>query len=243
MEKNEVASNTVIRKEIGDAKEVIFRTGEAERIIYPNKVKLEGTIQTPANFYRKRKDLHSKEKCHVIYDKQVGTIKLVVDEQNEEQNYEVVGRILPNPQLAPFRINGGASSMITIKAMLEVLKFNRIFFADKDDNSKICGALQTFKMKVDKTFEDSNNNRGAQAKVNITKLEHELQESFVLNMSIFKGSAPVTFSVDICVQLTDAGAPVVWLESRDLKDMQTSGIEGLVNDELQAFTDVVCVEV
>jgi regulatory protein YycH of two-component signal transduction system YycFG len=243
VDKNEeTAKNSAIKNAVTDGtKELTFRTGEAEKIIYPNKVTLSGVINTPANFYMKRKALHNKDKCHVVYDKQVGTIKLVVDEQNNTQNYEVTGAILPNPQLAPFKINSGSTT--TIKDLMQILKFNRVFFADKDDNAKIVLALQNFKAKVEQTLEDSNDNRGAQGKVKISKLEHELQESFVLNMAIFKGSEPTSFKVDVCVQLTDAGSPVVWLESRDLKDMQVNGIDGMITAELDAFKDIVCVEV
>lgn len=246
MENDEKATGAAIRKFVGDntptekgEKELVIRTGEAENILYPDKIRLSGVITAPGEFYKKRKDLHDPNKCHVLFDRQKGAITLVVDEQHGEQNYEVTGAISKNAYLEPFKINTGHT--FTVKELMQVLKFNRAWFTDKDDNAKIVLALQNFKGKVEKTFEDSNNLRGDAAKVNITKLEHELQESFMLKMPIFKGGEEKTFRVDICVEATD-GSVCVWLESRDLREMEVTNSNAIVDKELETFSTIVCIE-
>lgn len=242
----DVAKNKSIRKFVNDnlpfvagEKELVIRTGEAEKIMYPNKVRLSGVISAPALFYAKRKTLHDPNKCHVVFDKQKGVIRLVVDEQANERNYEVIGEITENKDLEEFAINSGQT--FTIKELMQTLKFNRVHFADKDDNAKIVLALQNFKAKIEKTLEDSSNLRGNETKTSITKMEHELQESFMLKMPIFKGGEEKTFRVDVCVQVSD-GSVVVWLESRDLKDMEVAGRSAIMDVELKNFAEIVCVE-
>jgi hypothetical protein len=247
MDPKDTAKTKAIRQFIGDnlpttvgEKELVIRTGEAERVLYPNKVRLNGTISAPANFYEKRKSLHNPNLCHVVFDKATQILKLVVDEQFSERNYEIVGKVEDNPDLNAFSINAGGDTF-TVKELMNVLKFNRVHFKDKDDNHKIVLALQNFKAKVEKTLEDSSNLRGNEAKVQITKLEHDLQESFMLQMPIFKGGETKTFKVDICVQVSN-GSVVVWLESRDLKDLQVTGVSAIMDAELAKFTDIVCIE-
>ncbi len=246
MNEKDTAKNKAIREFVNDNKptqpsdkELVIRTGEAEKILYPTKVALSGVISAPAEFYDKRKQLHNADRCHVVYNKKTAEIKLVVDENYPAQNYEVIGKISKNPDLEVFKIN--STFTFTVKELMQILKFNRVFFADKDDNNKIVLALQNFKAKVEKTLEDSSNNRGNDAKISITKLEHELQESFMLEMPIFKGGENKKFRVEICVQASD-GSVVVWLESRDLKDMEISLSAGMIEEQLVKFSAIVCIE-
>lgn len=247
MKEDEVSKNKAIRTFVNDnkptetgEKELVIRTGDAEHILYPNPVRIAGVITAPGEFYKKRKKLHNPDKCHVIYDRQKGTLSLVIDEQYEGSNYQIEGVIMKNPDLTPFCINSFGKTF-TVKELMQVVKFNRVHFADKDDNAKIVLSLQNFKAKVDQTLEDSSNNRGAESKIKITNLEHELQESFMLQMPIFKGGDVKLFKVDICVQISD-GSVVVWLESRDLKDIEVSGLNSIIDTELEIFKDIVCIE-
>jgi len=245
-EEEKVAKNREIRQFVNDnqpaekgERELVIRTGLAPILYEPNAVNLVGVISAPADFYSKRKALHNPDKCHVIFDKQKGQIDLICDEQCEGRNYVIQGCLKANPELEPFQIN--TAKTFTVKDLMQVLKFNRVHFADKDLNAKIVGSLQNFKAKVDQTLEDSSNDRGQQAQIRITKLEHELQERFVLAMPIFKGGAVISFTVDICVQIT-SGAVAVWLESRELKDLQVTMKSTIIDKELETFKDIVCIE-
>ena len=219
--------------------ELTIREGDAEKIFYPKAVSITGIISAPSAFYAKRKTLHNPEKCHVTFNNRDDVIKLICDEQNNESGYTITGKIERNPDLNNFSIN--KNQMLTIKELMGVLKFNRIFFNDKDENGKIVASLQSFKAKVAQELEESNNLRGEEKKLKVSKLEHALAENFVLNMPIHKGGAPKTFKVDICVQVTD-GDVQVWLESRDLNDMLMATESEMIKAELENFKDIVCIE-
>lgn len=252
-ETEKTAETKVIREFLSDvynegdpkeSKTLVIRTGAAPRqldAVKPNKVHISGVIGAPNAFYQKRKSLHSPTKCHVLYDKNKGFITLVMDEQFNQDNYVINGQIILNPDLEEFNINAGKDDTFTIKGLMDVLKFNRVFFSDKDDNAKVVLALQNFKAKIEHTIEDSTNLRGNENQTKITKLEHDLQESFVLIMPIHKGGNNCTFRVDICCQVRDR-AVCVWLESRELKELLMGSIDKIMEDELANFTDIVCIE-
>lgn len=227
-----------------EGKVITIRTGEAPTLldaITPNKVHLTGTIKAPSEFYKKRKDLHNPAKCHVLYDKNKQTITLIVDEQYKESNYQVTGKIELNPDLDQFKINKGAGAAFTIKGLMEVIKFTRMFFADMEAQAAIVMSLQNFKAKIEHAIEDTTNNRGNETQSKITKLENDLMESFVLIMPVFKGGDNVKFKVEILCQVRDREV-AVWLQSTELKEVMMTSIDSIMNKELETFADIVCIE-
>lgn len=208
-------------------------------LIKPNKVHLSGTIDAPSRFYAKRKALHSADKCHVLVDRTAGTIILVVDEQYANDNYNIMGKIIPNPDLVAFGIN--QQKMFGIKELMQLLKFNRIHFSDKEVNAKIVTSLMNFKATVEQTIENSSDQRGNDTKQLIQKLETGLAVDFVLSMPMHKAGAPKTFKVEILCRITD-GSVDVWLESRDLKELELNSVNDIIDTELKNFTEIVCIE-
>jgi len=225
-----------------EGKVLTIRVGDAPKLldeVKPNNVRLSGVISAPSAFYNKRKHLHNKDECHVIFDKSAGTIKLVVNETVTLSNYEVTGTVIKNPDLDDFGIN--EQKVFSVKELMQVLKFNRVHFVDKDDNAKIVASLQNFKAVVEKTIEDHNDQRGNENKQKIQKLETGLKENFVLAMPLYKGGDTKTFTVDILCQITDGGI-VVWLESRDLKELGVNSMNAIIDSELKNFEEIVCIE-
>jgi len=175
----------------------------------------------------------------VIYDLQAGRIALIVDENFENDNYKICGNIQDNSELKKFMINTG--NQFEPKDLLKVLKFNRIYFESKEENAKICIALQNFKAKVATALENANDLRGEKLNHLHSKIEHDLQESFVLDIQIFKGQPKTKFKVDICLELR-AGEVYVLLESVQLKDLEMSTKEDILKKELEIFSEIVCIE-
>ncbi len=98
-----------------------------------------------------------------------------------------------------------------------------------------------FKAKVTNDREQSNDFKGTQVNINNYKLETEFEASFVLQCPIFKGSADKTFKVEVLVSVTD-GDVEYWLESRELKELESSEKQKLLNDELTKFDELVKIE-
>jgi hypothetical protein len=248
MEK-ETPKDQAVRKFIADnlsskeeGKVIVIREGDAPKpldVIKPNKVHLKGTISAPSEFYNKRKKLHDPDKCHVLFDRNKGTITLVTDENFENDNHKITGEIQDNPDLKPFQIN--TNHLFGVKELMGILKFNRIHFVDKEANAKIVLSLQNFKAKIEKTLADTSDLRGTDEKSKLTKLETELEESFKLSMPMHKGGKSVVFVVDICLSASSSDVQV-WLESKELKELQDGSRNAILDDELKNFTSIVCIE-
>ena len=222
---------------------VIFREGPAPKLldpIKPNKVELNGVITAPSEFYKKRKDLHDPNKCHIVFDRHKGTITLVVDEQFANDNYKVSGQVTYNPDLLEFQINA-KNKTFSIKELLDTLKFRRMFFAEKSVNEKIVTSLYNFKGKIEKTIEETTDLRGNDTKVKITTLTHDLEKDFILSMPVYKGGSPMDFRVEICIEAT-SGDVRVWLESKELKEIEQKSLDLIIDAELEHFKEIVCIE-
>ena len=248
MEK-ETPKEQIVRKFISDnhtsaddGKVIIIREGTAPKqldALKPNKVHISGTISAPSEFYNKRKTLHNPDKCHVLYNRNKGELTLITDENFDNDNYKITGRIEENPDLKAFKIN--TNNMFGVKELMGILKFNRVHFVDKEANAKIVLSLQNFKAKIEKTLADTSDNRGTDEKSKLTKLEHELEESFKLAIPIHKGGKSYTFVVDICLSATSSDVQV-WLESKELKELQDTSTDTMIDAELVHFKDIVCIE-
>lgn len=216
--------------------------GEAREqlpLIAPNKVHINGTISAPSEFYKKRKALHNLDKCHILYSILSGSITLVVDENYETENYKVSGKLEKNSEFTKFQINSAVS--IDPSEMMKLLKFNRVYFPDKAENSKIVTALSTFKAKVTQEYEKSDNQTGVARQSLDSRIEHELQESFMLEIGIFKGQPKSKFKVMVCLEVRNGGVKV-YLESVELVDLEKKMLEDIIALELKNFEDIVCIE-
>jgi len=249
-EQNQEAKKEALVKHIADAMQVtskdgnvlVIREGEAEKIKYKNKVSLDGTLSAPSEFFKKRveKGLHDKDKCHVVFNKNAGKIILIVDEQNEKENFVITGSLKENPDLVAFGINSSCT-IRSVKEAMNFLKMNRLFFTDKDLNHKIVASLQNFKAKVEKEIENSNDLRGNEKVSKMQKLETGLAESFELAIPIYKGYPNSVFAVDILCHVNDNGINI-YFESRGLKELQDSTRSSMLEEELENFKEIVCIE-
>lgn len=255
MSEKEVTENKIVREFVADnffsgdpekkdTKVLYVRHGTAPKLLdelKPNKVRHEGLIVAPKAFFEKRKSLHDKNKCHVIVDRHEGTILLVVDENFDEVNTHVLGTVMRNPELDPFQINQGSAGLFEIKELMQTLKFNRIHFANKDENMKIVTNLQNFKAKAEQSYAAIDDQRGNTERSVITKLESDLAEAFVLEMPIYKSGEKKKFKVDILCQATSGGVRV-YLESRELHELEVTAKNELLDEQLKAFEEIVVIE-
>lgn len=124
---------------------------------------------------------------------------------------------------------------------MEKLKFLRVFFVDKAENNNIVTFLQNFKAKVTTSYEDINDQRGNARKLKDQQLESQFQQNFTVKMPIFKGLPEQTFKIDILCEVRDGGVSV-WHESRELMELQKAILTTKIDEELQAFTGIVCIE-
>ncbi len=222
-----------------EGNELIIRMGDAMPIEIPKGLRVVGAINGPSEFWKKRKMDHNTQKCHVTFDRNEGRISLHINEMSEKEGHIIGGKVTLNPDLKAMLIN--STKMFTCKELMDHLKFNRVLFADKEVNSKIVNQLQMFKAKVVNEKENSDDYKGTQKNVNNFQLETSFEAIFKLTCPIFKGGENKTFNVEVLVSVSDADV-VYWLESRELKELESSEKWNVLESELKHFEELVKIE-
>lgn len=230
--------NIEIKVEAG-IKELVIRHGDAEKLHEPKKVILAGTIDAPAEFFRKRPDQVKKEQCHVLFSFRDKKIVLVLDEKDPHGG-SVTGRLISNPELDLFKIN--SKSSLTIQDLKELFKTGRGFFASADENQKAITNLEKFRLSANVVIEKDNDNRGNVRDLVEATVKTSLDLSFKLNMPIFIGQPAKTFLVEILFDVRDKGV-TVWLDSPELRSLIIEDREKIIGAALEPFKkDFVVIE-
>jgi hypothetical protein len=182
---------------------LVIREGEAEKIAYKSRLKLDGTIGSVLDFVEKRKSTFEKLEAHAIFDMPARTITFVTQEQ-DEPGITVSGKMILHPFIGELGINIGTKTY-SINALLNALKMYGRFFSTRSEHAMIVDSLSKFSAKTETEFKDSNDFKGNTAFTKITKVKHEIPLEFNLKLPIYRGMEPSEFKVDIEV-LPDNGS-------------------------------------
>lgn len=99
-----------------------------------------------------------------------------------------------------------------------MLKMNRIYFADRDENMAIVSSLEKLRVRVTQEIENGNDFKGNKKHLFEQNVQHEIRLQFTLVVPLYKGQEKKSFLVDVNFDITD-GNTVFWLESVDLKEL------------------------
>lgn len=189
--------------------EVVIRHGEALPIREPQKLSLSGDINTPFEFYEKRKDLflhvtesvvneYDSNKTNVVFNKEAGTLVLSTNEDSFFAT-TVKGTLKLDPIFSQLKVNDEDFKGFTPAELAKILRMNRSLFDDKEFFNKLVNGLQNFKAQFDTQFENSNDKKGSVANSVVKKMVSEHNYNFSLTVEVFEGleSNIVPIEVDI----------------------------------------------
>ena len=198
--------------------------GEALPRREPLKVTVEGLINTPFDYLKKRHNEIDIKKSHLIVNISDGSIELVV---NEKDHYcdTIYGKLKLNPDYTNFGINTGKSR--DTFELANFIKMNRFFFDDKNTAMKIVSELKNFKAKVNREFENSDNDRGNTKLSKSQVVESNIPEAFDIVVPIFKGQNENKFRVEINIDARDFSCVLI---SPDAKDLINETKSNLINE-------------
>lgn len=213
--------------------ELIIRQGEALQVSNPKSHTFETTITGPGNWYEGKS--YDYKKANVIVSHDDLSIKLFIGEHETSGTVTVVGSLKEFEDLTKFRIN--RSGTFSQKQLASLLKMNRIYFADRDENLQIVSNLEKFKARVTQEIENGNDFKGNKRQLFEQQVTHDLILSFKLNIPLFKGEPAQSFMVDVNFDITD-GSTTFWLESVDLKELQDKTSKQIINREIKRLKDL-----
>lgn len=239
---------------------LIMRTGEALQLLPPNIVNISGDINTVKNYIKKRRQSDEKEKAEgavlsmeekikynlqfihpdvtiIEIDKQAMTISLKVDPQFPYGG-TVTGKLEESDELKPFFIN--KNKEFKKEELVKLLRFSRRFFPDPEKYALLLKEYQVFSAKAYLEMKQEEDLRGNSTRNQTKRVETTLPTEFTMEMPIFKGQGKEKFRIEICLDVTDAGARF-WFESVELAEIIDMRVEEIFSEQLKEFTDFVVV--
>jgi hypothetical protein len=225
----------------GAEREVVVRTGEAEKIVYPTPLSFAGTINAPADYaeHMKKHGLLNVVETRVEVDEKAGQIQLIHNHDSDQYTLEkVVGKLVANPDLQELKIHTGTGDIAGVNptTLTARLRPRRVFFKDREQWETTIAKLKTYDAVRNQTISTDTSTKDRDGSYKLTAAQkNELPEiSFVLEMPLVRGGQKKSFRVDVCGDVTDGGVEV-WLESLELRDLIEEGRQVALEDELQRF--------
>jgi hypothetical protein len=192
----------------------------------PLKIGISGTIDTVQEFLKKRLNCFKWLNAQCFINRENMSIKLIINETDKENIGVITGEIVPHPDFAKWKLNTGhAYNPIELS---NFIKMNRSCFASKEIAMKLFAQLRDFKAKIDGICQQTSNAKGEQIEVIRSKaVEHNLPDSFTMEVPIFKGQKKQQFTVEINVNPDTLNCVLISPDAADL---------------IQSFRDVVIDE-
>lgn len=227
--------------------ELIIRQGDAKPIVDPPKMALSGDINTVTAFIEKRKSVTDTgdfqkidpNKIIVVTDKKNRTIKIDLDPHNLYVP-KITATLFLSDDLEEFGIN--SNKQYTRESLVKLLRFNRLAFDDYDQHAKILAAYQSFNAKAYTDIKQEADTRGNKVNNFAKTVDTDIPTEFILLIPIYKGQPAERFRVEICLDVTDAGARF-WFESVELKELLQTKLEIIFNEQLKCCEEYVIVNV
>jgi hypothetical protein len=240
------AANAEVKKTLlqlaGDEKALVLLTGDFKHPFKGKSINISGAIAAPFDFYANKaikNNMFDPKDCRLEIKRSLSKMTLFCGERDEFDTI-ITGSLVINPALAAFKIN--TEERWDVKTLTRFLKLKKFFFQDRDACDKMIKTLMGFKAKFEAEIEKSDDLKGNTIDSYVTKLTHELDLSYSLNMPIFIGAEPTLFSVEICVDASEPKQVKFWMESVSLAESQESVRDKYINEQRDKFTDIVVIE-
>lgn len=223
--------------------QLTVREGKALEEKHPEKVVLKGRIESVRQYLDARRATlmapgtlqHiNKDLAVITINEDDLSIHLDVD-PNHPFGTEVIGQMQHNPDLADFHINKKAR--FSRESLVDLLKFSRRFFNDRVQYDNVLLSVQRLKVSATTNIEKDSDTRGNNESAYKKSVDSaSIPPSFNLNIPIFKGQPPRLFSVDLCLDVTDAGVKF-YLESVELVELFEKDRKDIIQNELAQYLD------
>lgn len=224
--------------------ELIIREGQALPLKEPVKISITGNIKAVGNFLKCRDNnsslwqkIHSNQAI-VLVDRNKMTIRLSTH-PNDCYGTEITGCLELSDELLKFAIN--TDKTYDKQALVKLLRFNGLYFDDKEKHSALLAAYQSFSANANTDIKDDSDKRGNKIANFQKKVTTNIPDDFILNIPVFKGMPTMRFRVEICLDVTDGGARF-WFESVELNEIIISERDKIIDAELAFCKDLVIIE-
>jgi hypothetical protein len=198
-------------------------------------VNITGDINAPGDFYEQRLNINKScfdaARTLVTVCRQTGAIDFFSDPGNYYGSH-VGGRLTENTILEEFRI--GSSEPWRVADLAKFLRRRRFYFMDTQAGNALIAELSALKVSTTGQIEQVNDNRGNKRNLVEQAVKTDLPTTVWLRAPIYRGQAPVSFEVEIYIELQ--GAQVLCqLESPSLEQLRFDQISAILDGQIERF--------
>jgi hypothetical protein len=232
---------------VADGKEISIREGKlADQlpVLPPEKIHLSGDIMSIANYLAVRKD--NAEGIQVVDIKKVvvevnKTALQIVMKLDPESAYgaTVTAKLEMAPEVKQFNIN--ATTRYNRKQLHDLLKFNRIFFSDRNVHNTVLAGLAKVRFLTAAEIDQASDNKGnRQNSVKVETTADGFTDRFTLSIPLFKGFDKENVEIEICYDTKD-GEISFWLESVGMKEVMDTQVDRIFEKALECCDGFVVI--
>lgn len=214
-------------------KEIVIREGRAAELLPLKSVTIEGDIHTPSEYFKLRQHLINHDTAIAIFDKKKMSITLDT-EPFQPITTVIVGKIEMSDELNAFAIN--KQKTFTREELVKLIRFNRRFFADRDEAEQFHAKLSNFAISANIENRQASDMRGNKASHLDKSVKTDLPNTVKFFMPIFKNGVHKEFIADVCVDTTETSARF-WFESLELDAIISDSIETIFDDAKGYFSE------
>jgi len=222
--------------------ELTILEGKAPEVFNPEKICINGILDSPLRFLEKRVSEVNQKKCFIIVDRDQMSISLTIDDKNHFSD-SISGKMELHPDFLKFGINSGKYR--TAFEMAEFIKMNKAFFSNRSEAADLVVQLRKFKAKVDKQVEaEFNPNKGDKKAVLQQAVDTNLPPTFKVNIPIFKGTSKKELELETYFNPDDLTCTLICAEVNEIiQDYKDLSIDEVLNGIIGIAPDIVIMEV
>lgn len=204
----------------------------------PIKCDIKGTIEAVRKYLEKRVNVgqFKQEDCHILVNRDKGTIRLVFNETDYYKRGEVSGELIINPKLEEFGINDPTNVWKPSELGI-FFKMNRTYFQSREENMKLVSDLMSFTANVNSTINRSISQNGSNADEFSQAVNSNLPEKFKVRMPILKGGEAWEFDVETFAKISGKEVALV-LISPDAAALIEEARSQKIDKELKAIAEI-----
>ena len=171
---------------------------------------------------------------HVLINRDKKSIALVFNETDAYAIGNVSGELVIHKDFEKWKINTGEAW--SHQQLAEFCKMNRSLFPDTSIAMTLFKELKDIKVKTDKEYERSTDNRGSERFLIAQKvISSNIPDKFRLNVPIFKGQAKQEFEVEVYV---DASSYQVSLISPQANDIVQEVLDSIIDEQKKSIQEL-----
>lgn len=215
--------------------------GKALEPLHPRRLEIKGHITCVAEYLQRFQQPHlfginqqaiNQATAIIICDR--AKMKITFDnDPNDTFGTVIIGSLEISEELEAFNII--KPKEYNTEEFKKLLRYSKRHFAEPDKYNELLAAYQKLRIKTSSELNNQNDNRG-NVTIGFEKVVdgHNIPNSFVLNLPLFKGQKKELFRVEICISVTEASARF-WLESPELFDLIEERKNEIFEEQIKPF--------